>query len=149
MLGGSDCNFQIELRESLNLDSCQMRIDNVSAINSFWTVDGVDNKYCYFLDGSTADKLISEPAPTLEEVDLLDEPRLLAVMVPPSAYTGADMAQTLASLSGQTVTYDAGQNSIDVTAGPITRIETDDELAQTPATHFPAAASPDLLRTAT
>ena len=42
--GASDTDFPTELRESVNLDSALMRVDNVSFINSLWTVDGVNQK---------------------------------------------------------------------------------------------------------
>ena len=46
--GGSSSDLHWELREeSLNLDSCQMRVDKVPFVNSFWSVDGMGEKYCF------------------------------------------------------------------------------------------------------
>ena len=47
---GTDSSFQVDLRESLHLDSHGMRLDKIRFVNTFLSTDL--GKHLYYLDGS-------------------------------------------------------------------------------------------------
>ena len=115
----TDSNFHIELRESVNVDDARLRVDKIRFIDSFYTVE-TNNKYLYTKAGDG----------------------LTAYALPIAAYTGQRLAATIQSLTGKTATYSDVTNSVTVAHDEATRILTDDELREMPASLFPQGASP-------
>ena len=85
--GASDSDFEIELRESVHLNSA--RVDNLTFIDSFLTTDGGSNLYFSHDAGG-----------------------LTVVAIPGGAYTGTTLAAAIQTSTGRTTTYNALTNSI-------------------------------------
>ena len=115
--GLSDASFEIDLRESVHLDSHGMRIDNLRVTNCWLTTEL--GKYIYFKDGSGGIQYYS---------------------VPEQAYNGSSLAAALQTATGRTTTYNPDDNSVtmSITAGQ--EWLSDAEL-KTYSTGFPAGAT--------
>ena len=115
--GLSDASFEIDLRESVHLESHGMRIDNLRVTNCWLTTEL--GKYIYFKDGSGGIQYYS---------------------VPEQAYNGSSLAAALQTATGRTTTYNPDDNSVtmSITAGQ--EWLSDAEL-KTYSTGFPAGAT--------
>ena len=87
--GASDSDFEIELRESVHLNSARIRVDNLTFIDSFLTTDAGSNLYFSHDAGG-----------------------LTVVAIPGGAYTGTTLAAAIQTSTGRTTTYNALTNSI-------------------------------------
>ena len=114
--GLSDASFEIDLRESVNLDSHGMRTDNLRVTN------------CWRTTGHQLIYLLQER-----------EWGIRYYSVPEQAYTCTSLATALKTVTGRTTTYDPDTNSItqSITAGEWLN---DAEL-KTYSTGFPAGAT--------
>ena len=114
--GGSDTNFTIELRESLQLSDHGVRVDNLRITNSFLTTDTGRN--IYYKNGAV----------------------LQSYSIPEKAYTGATLAAALQAATGRNTSYATDTNSITQTI--TTRQEwLSDAQLKTYSTGFPAGVS--------
>jgi hypothetical protein len=87
--GGTDSEFEINLRETVHLSNAKLRVDNLTFSDSFLTTDAGDK--LYFSDGSGG---------------------FTSVTVPTAAYTGASLAAAIQSATGRSTFYDPLVNSI-------------------------------------
>ena len=86
--GGSEGDFTVELRESLQLEDHGVRVDKLRVTNSFLTTDlGRD---IYYKDGAS----------------------IQSFSIPEKAYTGTTLAAALQAATGRSTSYDSDTNSI-------------------------------------
>ena len=116
---GADSSFQLDLRESLHLDSHGMRLDKIRFANTFLTTDL--GNHLYYLDGSGG---------------------LQYYTVPEQAYTGVQLAAAIQTATGRTTTYDPLTNNIEQ-AIVVGQEWLSDEALKAFSTGFPVGTSPN------
>jgi len=135
---GTNASFTWQLRESLNMKSAQIRVDDIRITNTFFTVTP-DNQFAYFsnvTNGLTLAPFPEEGTPN----------PLLAVKMPLGAYTAQDFATTLQTLSGRNISYDARTNSLSIDASENMQHLDDFALLSFPPLYFPSECTPTVPR---
>ena len=118
--GGSDSNFEVDLRESIHISSSsRLRVDSVTFTDSFLTTDS--GTHLYFRDAGEGINVFS---------------------VPVGAYTGASLASAIQTATGRNTFYNSFTNSIthDLAAADQPWLS-DAELANHTGGGFPSGAS--------
>ena len=116
--GGSEGDFTIELRETLQLQDHGVRIDKLRLTNSFLTTDSGRN--IYYKDGAG----------------------IQSFSIPEKAYTGTTLAAALQAATGRSTSYAADTNAITQTVTTGQEWLSDAQLKAYSA-GFPAGASAD------
>ena len=86
--GGSEGDFTVELRESLQLEDHGVRVDKLRVRNSFYSMDL--GHHIYYKDGAS----------------------IQSFSIPEKAYTGTTLAAALQSATGRSTSYASDTNSI-------------------------------------
>ena len=114
---GTEGDFTIELRETMQLQEHGVRVDKLRLTNSFLTTDL--GRHIYYSDGAGGFQAFS---------------------IPEKAYTGTTLAAALQAATGRSTSYDSATNSITqtITAG---QAWLSDAQLKAFTTGFPAGAS--------
>ena len=118
---GSEGDFTIELRETMQLQDHGVRVDKLRVTNSFLTTDL--GRHIYFKDGVG----------------------IQSFSIPEKAYTGTTLAAALQAATGRSTSYAADTNSITQTITTGQEWLSDAQL-KAYSTGFPAGASPEAPR---
>ena len=86
--GGSEGDFTVELRESLQLEDHAVRVDKLRVTNSFYSTDL--GRHIYYKNGAS----------------------IQSFSIPEKAYSGATLAAALQAATGRSTSYDGDTNSI-------------------------------------
>jgi len=114
--GGSEGDFTIELRETLQLQDHGVRVDKLRVTNSFLTTDL--GRHIYYKDGAG----------------------IQSFSIPEKAYTGTTLAAALQAATGRSTSYAADTNAITQTITTGQEWLSDAQL-KAYSTGFPAGAS--------
>ena len=115
---GTEGDFTIELRETLQMQDHGVRVDKLRVTNSFFTTDL--GRHIYYKSGTG----------------------IQSFSIPEKAYTGTTLAAALQAATGRSTSYDADTNAITQTITTGQEWLSDAQL-KTYSTGFPAGASPD------
>ena len=118
-VSGSDSDFEVSLRESVQLSDTRVSVDKLTFVDSFLTTDAGQNLYFLAPGGGVS-----------------------TVSIPQGAYTGFSLAGAIQGVIGHDTTYNAMTNSIThVLPSPNEQWLSDAELAAQSTGSFPPGAS--------